>query len=319
MAMVPERLRHRAEPTPGGRSLATATQLRLPPQRRAIFRLSLQQSGRSRPTARRERLLHRHPQQQAAADGRRVLHPRRLLQPQGPDAADPERELSGHDRPDRRRDGGHQLVEVRRRRPSELQRQPAHGGDGCARHQRDRQQTRTCGTRARSSSPTTNPTASTTTSPPQILSYGPDGLPLARGVRIPLLLISPLCPRRRRLARRRRPQRGDRDDQRDLRPAGALQPSRREGGACGRQFADLQAFGPGGLRAEVPRPARHELVDHRQPAVGLRQGRGSAGRRAAAGVLRDDPGRRSSTFRTTAATAARDRRDAGGRAPASRT
>lgn len=27
--------------------------------------------------------------------------------------------------------------------------------------------------------------------PPQILSYGPDGLPLARGVRIPLLLISP--------------------------------------------------------------------------------------------------------------------------------
>ena len=27
--------------------------------------------------------------------------------------------------------------------------------------------------------------------PPRILSYGPDGLPLARGVRIPLLLISP--------------------------------------------------------------------------------------------------------------------------------
>src|SRR6202042_1348951 len=27
--------------------------------------------------------------------------------------------------------------------------------------------------------------------PPRILSYGPDGLPLARGVRVPLLLISP--------------------------------------------------------------------------------------------------------------------------------
>jgi phospholipase C len=27
--------------------------------------------------------------------------------------------------------------------------------------------------------------------PPRILSYGPDGLPLARGIRIPLLLISP--------------------------------------------------------------------------------------------------------------------------------
>jgi phospholipase C len=29
--------------------------------------------------------------------------------------------------------------------------------------------------------------------PPRILSYGPDGLPLARGVRIPLLLISPFA------------------------------------------------------------------------------------------------------------------------------
>ena len=29
--------------------------------------------------------------------------------------------------------------------------------------------------------------------PPQILSYGPDSLPLARGVRIPLLLISPFA------------------------------------------------------------------------------------------------------------------------------
>ena len=27
--------------------------------------------------------------------------------------------------------------------------------------------------------------------PPRILSYGPDGLPIARGIRIPLLLISP--------------------------------------------------------------------------------------------------------------------------------
>jgi phospholipase C len=29
--------------------------------------------------------------------------------------------------------------------------------------------------------------------PPRILSYGPDGLPLARGIRIPLLLISPFA------------------------------------------------------------------------------------------------------------------------------
>ena len=27
--------------------------------------------------------------------------------------------------------------------------------------------------------------------PPRILSYGPDGLPLARGIRVPLILISP--------------------------------------------------------------------------------------------------------------------------------
>ena len=37
----------------------------------------------------------------------------------------------------------------------------------------------------------TNPTAFMITSRREILSYGPDGLPLARGIRIPLLLISP--------------------------------------------------------------------------------------------------------------------------------
>jgi phospholipase C len=37
----------------------------------------------------------------------------------------------------------------------------------------------------------TNPTAVTIYVPPRILSYGPDGLPIARGIRIPLLLISP--------------------------------------------------------------------------------------------------------------------------------
>ncbi len=76
--------------------------------------------------------------------------------------------------------------------------------------------------------------------PPRILSYGPDGLPLARGIRIPLLLISPYRARRRRFARRRRPQRGHRDDQRDLRPAGAVEPAGRNGRARSRQFAGVQ-------------------------------------------------------------------------------
>jgi phospholipase C len=48
-----------------------------------------------------------------------------------------------------------------------------------------------CGSTAPSSSPMTNPTAVTIYVPPRILSYGPDGLPIARGIRIPLLLISP--------------------------------------------------------------------------------------------------------------------------------
>ena len=60
------------EPTPDGVNLTDddgrlrPPQLRLAPQRRAVFRLSLQQCPRADEHGGRERLLHRHPQQQTA-------------------------------------------------------------------------------------------------------------------------------------------------------------------------------------------------------------------------------------------------------------
>ena len=128
--------------------------------------------------------------------------------------------------------------------------------------------------------------------PPRILSYGPDGLPLARGIRIPLLLISPYARVARGLARRGRSQRGHRDDQCAVRPAGALESPGRSRRARRRRFASVQRLCAGGLRAEILGSARHELGRDRQSALGLRQGAGERRAAAAARLLRDDPGRR---------------------------
>ena len=64
-------------------------------------------------------------------------------------------------------------------------------GDGRARDQRHRRATRTSGTQSAIIITYDESDGFYDHVPPRILSYGPDGLPLARGVRIPLILISP--------------------------------------------------------------------------------------------------------------------------------
>ena len=77
-----------------------------------------------------------------AALRRRLLYPRRLLQPQISEGVrgHPESELPQQKRPQPHRARRDQDGEVRRRRSSELFRQPALGSHGRARHQRDRRQ-----------------------------------------------------------------------------------------------------------------------------------------------------------------------------------
>ena len=127
----------------------------------------------------------------------------------------------------------------------------------------------------------TNPTASTITSPPRILSYGPDGLPLARGVRIPLLLISPY-------ARVHAVSHAEGDHNAVIETINALfglpalssLPDENEALAAGDSPA-FNAFAPRRLRAEISRAraTRNSPID-RQPALRLRQG--ADDRRAAA-------------------------------------
>ena len=62
------------------------------------------------------------------------------------------------------------------------------------------------------------------------------------------------------VARRGRPQRGHRDDQRAVRPARALEPAGRKPGARRRRFAGLQRLRAEGLRAEISRAARHAVA-----------------------------------------------------------
>ena len=76
VALVPERLRSGAD---GRRRPGLAPELRQPPQRPAIFRLSRQQSGGGKQSARRGRLLRRHGEGRTAAKRRSLLPPRRLL------------------------------------------------------------------------------------------------------------------------------------------------------------------------------------------------------------------------------------------------
>ena len=128
--------------------------------------------------------------------------------------------------------------------------------------------------------------------PPRILAYGPDGLPLSRGVRIPLILISPYA-RTHAVSHVE----GDhnaviRDHQHHLRPARPGQPAGRGAGLGHRQFAGVQSIRPGRLPAAVSGSARHQLADHRQPAVRLRS-QASAGHLAApAGFPGDHSGQR---------------------------
>ena len=116
-------------------------------------------------SARRRRLLRRHGEERAAAQRAAcsTSAAATTISITRTDRDHPEPELPQQERPDRSRDCGHQRRQVRRRRSSELFRQPAQRGHGGARDQRHRRATRTSGSTARSSSPTTSPTASTIT------------------------------------------------------------------------------------------------------------------------------------------------------------
>ncbi len=89
--------------------------------------------------------------------------------------------------------------------------------------------------------------------PPRILSYGPDGLPLSRGVRVPLILISPY-------ARTHAVSHAEGDHNAVIEtindifglPALASLPDE-AAGACGRQLSGVQPVRPAGIRAEAPR------------------------------------------------------------------
>ena len=109
--------------------------------------------------------------------------------------------------------------------------------------------------------------------PPRILSYGPDGLPLARGVRIPLILISPY-------ARVHAVSHAEGDHNAVIETINALfglpalssLPDEAEALAAGNSAA-FNAFAPKRLRAEIPwARATRPFADRRQPAFGLRQG-----------------------------------------------
>ena len=80
--------------------------------------------------------------------------------------------------------------------------------------------------------------------PPRILSYGPDGLPLSRGIRVPLILISPY-------ARTHAVSHVEGDHNAvietindDLRTARPRQPARRGAGARGGQLSGVQPVRP---------------------------------------------------------------------------
>ena len=191
LALVSERLQRqraqRARLRHGGRP----SELRVAPQRPAIFRLSRQQPQRDAEPQGRRRFLHRHRQQQFAEGRRRHLCARRLLQHRQPNAADPER----------------QIIPI----PTGLTAEEiktinaAKSGDDDHPSYSDHQISESMAARV-VNAVAANPTLWSQSAivmtydesdgfydhvPPRILSYGPDDLPLARGIRIPLLLISP--------------------------------------------------------------------------------------------------------------------------------
>ncbi len=108
--------------------------------------------------------------------------------------------------------------------------------------------------------------------PPRILSYGPDGLPLARGIRIPMIVISPYA--RAHVVSHAE---GDHnavietiDAIFDLPPLASL-PDEAQALLAGRG----PGFnGPERFRAALSRAARHQHAGDRRPAVGLRAASG---------------------------------------------
>ena len=125
--------------------------------------------------------------------------------------------------------------------------------------------------------------------PPRILSYGPDGLPLARGIRIPLMLISPY-------ARVHAVSHAEGDHNAVIEtinalfglPALASLPDEKQALAAG-DSPKFNAFGPPGFEQNYLGPRDDELAHDREPLVRLRQGADHRRAAAAAGLLRDDP------------------------------
>ena len=121
--------------------------------------------------------------------------------------------------------------------------------------------------------------------PPRILSYGPDGLPIARGIRIPLLLISPY-------ARVHAVSHAEGDHNAVIETINALfglpalssLPDEAEALAAGDSPA-FNAFAPAGFEQKYLGPARRQFAHRREPAIGLRQGAGERRAAAAAGAL----------------------------------
>ena len=132
--------------------------------------------------------------------------------------------------------------------------------------------------------------------PPRILSYGPDGLPLARGIRIPLILISPY-------ARAHAAAHADGDHNAVIEtinaifglPALSSLPEEAQALAEG-DSPQFNAFAPPGFEQKIFGPAGYAVADHPQPALRLRQGARDGRSAAAAGLARDDPGRRRRNF-----------------------
>ena len=124
--------------------------------------------------------------------------------------------------------------------------------------------------------------------PPRILSYGPDGLPLSRGVRVPLILISPYA-RTHAVSHAE----GDHNaiietinDIFGLPPLASL-PDEAEALQNGNS-PGIQPVRPSGFAAEVSRAPRYQLTNHRQSVVGLRSKAPDGHFTAAAGLIRDE-------------------------------
>ena len=125
---------------------------------------------------------------------------------------------------------------------------------------------------------------------PDILSYGPDKLPLARGIRIPMILISPYARAHVVSHAEGDRQRGDRNDRGAVRSAGPGQPAGREAKAL-LSGADPQFNGPDGFvqhhlgPRDINTPATTTICFRASSRAGSPENC-----RDAAGQLRNDPG-----------------------------